>query len=171
MNYYKAYIRTKRGVSAIFLSRSVGGDVNVSVLGLNLISAWRGCGEPAKCDLNVMYFAGTKKQLSCLHFHFTEHYFSCQCWYVMLTLKVILPCYMLWAEEVLIHANVQEPVAVGGGGSAKIIREAALQGTVPQAVHEELPMETLIQNNHLANYSGNEHSHELTAQMGSITSS
>lgn len=75
------------------------------------------------------------------------------------------------SREVLIHANVQEPVAAGGGGSAKIIREAALQGTVPQAVHEELPMETLIQNNRLANYSGNEHSHELTAQMGSITSS
>lgn len=30
------------------------------------------------------------------------------------------------SREVLIHANVQEPVAAGGGGSAKIIREAAL---------------------------------------------
>jgi len=32
-------------------------------------------------------------------------------------------------------------------------------------------METLIQNNHLANCSGMELSHELTAQMGSVTSS
>ena len=40
---------------------------------------------------------------------------------------------------------------------------------VPQAV-QELPMETLTQNNHLADYSGNEHSCEMTAQMGSIPS-
>lgn len=40
---------------------------------------------------------------------------------------------------------------------------------VPQAV-QELPMETLTQNNHLADYSGNEHSCEMTAKMGSIPS-
>lgn len=48
----------------------------------------------------------------------------------MLTLKVILPLHALSREKVVIYANVQEAVAVGGGGSAstqaKIIRVAAL---------------------------------------------